>query len=271
MTRVDTFASILAEVNAAGPSADMTILPETALPLGGVDALSTWSNTLEVAARGSVLSGGIRKERDSTDEQAFNVVISSDTPLLPYAKRRLVPFAESVPFSDWIPGFRRFAVPSGGISSYASGNSRLPMPFAGQLVVPLICFESLFAQDARKALRAGGTMLIVTTQDGWWGSDLPRRQHLAFSRMLAASTGHPVAHATVDGFSGLIDADGELVPLAREHPRVLTGTIPLTTKSTLFMKMGNRPFFAILAVLATLLSFSNRAARSVRVVREPLS
>jgi apolipoprotein N-acyltransferase len=226
---------------------------------------------LRAAARGSVISGGIRKESGSTDEQAYNVVISSDTPLHTYAKRRLVPFAESVPLSDWIPGFRRFTVPSGGISSYARGDSLLPIPFAGQHVVPLICFESLFVQDAREALLAGGTMLIVTTQDGWWGSDLPRRQHLAFSRMLAASTGHPVAHATVDGHSGLIDAEGQLASLFREHPRALIGNIPLTTKDTLFMKMGNRPFFSIMAVLAMLLSLSNRAARTLPVVGEPLS
>lgn len=271
MTRVDTLASILAEVSTTGPSADMTILPETALPLGGADSLIAWINTLGVAARGSVLSGGIRKESDDTDEQAYNVVISSDTPLLPYAKRRLVPFAESVPLSDWIPGFRRFAIPSGGVSSYAGGDSLLPIPFGGQNVVPLICFESLFVQDARKALLTGGTMLIVTTQDGWWGSDLPRRQHLAFSQMLAASTGHPVAHATVDGYSGLIDADGQLASLSREHPRVLTGNVPLTNKGTLFMRMGNRPFFAMLAVLTILLSLLNRKARTVRLVREPRS
>ena len=271
LARIDTFASILAEVNAAGPSADMTILPETALPLGGTDSLSAWINTLRVAARGSVLSGGIRKESDDTNEQAYNVIISSDTSLRPYAKRRLVPFAESVPFSDWIPGFRRLAVPSGGIASYASGDSLLPIPFGGQDVVPLICFESLFVQDARKALLAGGRMLIVTTQDGWWGSELPRRQHLAFSQMLAASTGHPVAHATVDGYSGLIDAGGQLAYLSQEHPQILTGNIPLTTRGTLFMKMGNRPFFAILAALAVLLIPLNREARTVHLVREPLS
>ena len=248
--RVDRFAAAL---NAVPGEADLAVLPETALPMAPADSLHAWVARLADVSSSVVVAGGI--EAGDASSPSFNVAYSSDSAANRHAKQRLVPFAERVPFSKWIPGFDRFSVPSGGVSSYAAGSGTRLLQVDGKSIVALICFESLFARDARKALLDGGSILVVMTQDGWWGSDLPRGQHLAFSQMLAASTGHPLVHATVDGMSGLIASDGSLQPLESVHPWILSGTLPLTVRSTLFMKVGNRPFFAIFAALALVFLF----------------
>jgi len=260
VARVDTFASLLSMDG--HPDPDITILPETALPLGPVDSLRSWIARLSGIAGSPVLSGGIESMRPESPERAFNVVIASGDDDQSYAKRRLVPFAEHVPFSEWIPGFNRFAVPSGGVAGYEKGSVAAAIQVGGQSVVPLICFESLFDRDARAALLREGSVLVVTTQDGWWGSNIPRRQHLAFSRMLAASTGHPLVHATVDGASGLVDAGGRLLPMRQNHARLYSGVLSMDTRDTLFMKVGNRPFFAIFAALAIFLGLQVRNAKA---------
>jgi len=95
---------------------------------------------------------------------------------------------------------------------------------------------------------------VVITQDGWWSSDRARSQHLAFSQMLAAATGHPVIHGTVDGESALIDAFGRLRALEAISPSVLRGQLPMASKTTGFMRAGNAPFFGIFGALAALLT-----------------
>ena len=251
--RVDRFASAL---SMSKDEADITVLPETAFPMAPGDSLFAWSQRLAAAAGSAVLAGGIEAvpAADTTShpdsDAALNVAYSSDSSGNRHVKHRLVPFAERVPLSSWIPGFDRLSIPSGGVSSYGIGKGMTALMAAGKPIVPLICFESLFDTDARQALLDGGSVLVVMTQDGWWGSDHPRRQHLAFSQMLAASTGHPLIHATVDGRSGLVAADGSLQPLQPIDPWVLSGKLPLFQRSTLFMIVGNRPFFAIFAALA---------------------
>lgn len=251
--RIDGFMDALRAAAESDRPTDITVLPETALPLGPIDSLRTWVSALAQAAGSPVLSGAIERDLDSLSAPAYNVIVSSEEPQQRYAKRRLVPFAERVPFSDWMPAFRRLAVPAGGIASYARGKSLGPMRVAGLDVVPLICFESLFAQDARAAVLAGGSLLVITTQDGWWNSDHPRRQHLAFSQLLAASVGAPVIHATVDGESAVIDAAGRRIPMTAESAIVHAADLPLLQRETLYMRLGNGPFLVILGIILVLL------------------
>jgi len=265
--KIDTFESWLAEANLKGAPVELTVLPETALPIGSPDSLRSWAIRLERTAKSPVLTGGIEvapsnpevENAGNVDATALNVAyLSSDTSHR-HAKIRLVPFAERVPFSNLIPGFQQFAVPSGGVSAYVPGDRRPLLalnpassdvsPEAHQ-IVPLICFESLFFRDAREGLLGGGSFTAVMTQDGWWGSSLPKAQHLAFSRALAAATGRALIHTTVDGNSALIDASGALIPLGRRSPRLLTGDLPLAERDTLFMRVGNALFFGIFGALA---------------------
>ncbi len=236
----------------------LTVFPETALPLGGDSDIRLWINELSTSASSPVLTGGIEFSDGSL---ARNVAYLSSDSSKRHAKMRLVPFAEHVPFSNLIPGFERFAVPSGGVEGYEPGTSRplLTVPIDGGQgqptvsVVPLICFESLFLRDARTALLNGGDLSVVITQDGWWGSDRARSQHRAFSQLLAVATGHPVIHATVDGESALIGIDGALIPLQSVTSSLLRGQLPLTSRTTVFMRAGNAPFFGIFGALLVLL------------------
>lgn len=229
-----------------GEPADLVIFPETALPAGNDAALARWARVLSDASGAAVLTGGI--QRTEPDGGALNVAVSSDSEQPLVAKRRLVPFAERVPFSDWIPFFDRFAVPSGGIRSYARGTDLTTTPVGGVDTGTLICFESLFARDARRLVRAGADVLVVLTQDGWWGSDAAREQHAAFSRMLASATGSPVLHATVDGRTQALDATGRPVPQRTEGP-LHAATMPLSPVNTPFRRVGDWPFFAIFGAL----------------------
>ena len=181
----------------------------------------------------------------------FNVVVSSDTSNAVYRKRRMVPFAERVPFSIWIPFFERFSVDSGGVSTYQQGAEMPLMHIAGRSAGILICFESLFFRDALTYRKAGAELLLIHTQDGWWSSDSPRKQHFAFSRLLAAASGLPVVQSSVDGISGFIDSQGNVVSSnitakgRADASEVLTETLSLSQSSTLYYRFGDWPIISI--------------------------
>ncbi len=240
--RVARLASLVATLK---PS-DLVVFPETALPTGSRSDMERWIEALAAAAGSPVVAGGILAT--GTNQPAQNIAVSSTDSTHIHAKRRLVPFAEHMPFSDRFPLFNRFSVPSGGVASYGRG-SMLDTVNAGNVETGLlICFESLFARDARHLVRSGADLLIVLTQDGWWGSDTPRRQHALFSRLLASALGSPVLHATVDGHTQAIDAAGRQVPMLRRGD-VYAGRIPMDAVNTPFRSMGDWPFFAIFAAL----------------------
>ena len=237
--------SRLEDLTNALPASDLVVFPETALPVGDVDQLARWTAQLSAAVRAPVLAGGI--ERGIESGVARNVAISSEE-TTPYAKRHLVPFAEHVPFSNWIPFFSRLSVPSGGVEAYEPGRLLTPLPAGSVTAGVLICFESLFARDARSLANMDADVLVVITQDGWWDSEAARTQHAAFSRLLAAAVGIPVIHATVDGQSQAIDATGRVLPV-RMHGRVHTAELPRSPVKTPFKRTGDWPFFAIFAAL----------------------
>ena len=251
-TRVEDFAALIGEDRQE--AADIVILPETALPMGSLASLRAWTSALSVAARAPVLAGGILASDTNDGVGALNVALSSSDPEAVHAKVRLVPFAEKVPFSGWIPFFERFSVPSGGVRSYRAGSEHTLLDVGGNRIGVMICFESLFDTDARHLVQSGARWVSVLTQDGWWGSDAARMQHAAYSRLLAAAIGVPVVHTTVDGRSSIIRRDGTEAPLEPVGPSVLSGTLTPGGASTLFLHVGNWPFFAIFAALvATLL------------------
>ncbi len=224
-------------------SLDAVLFPETALPIGSEETLRAQLSVMADSLGGPVFSGGILT---SDDGEYFNVVVSSQTSNAVYKKRRMVPFVERVPFSNWIPFFERFSVDSGGVSTYQQGVDMPLVHIANRSAGILICFESLFFRDALTYRRAGAELLLIHTQDGWWSSDSPRKQHFAFSRLLAAASGLPVVQSSVDGISGFIDSQGNVISSSLVGTNeFLSATISLSGSSTLYYRFGDWPIIAI--------------------------
>ena len=249
---------------------DAVLFPETALPIGSEETLRAQLSVMADSLGAPVFSGGILQEED---EYYFNVVVSSMASNAVYKKRRMVPFAERVPFSDWIPFFERFSVASGGVSTYQQGAEMPLVHIAGRSAGILICFESLFFRDALTYRRAGAELILIHTQDGWWSSDSPRRQHFAFSRLLAAASGLPVIQSSVDGISGFIDSRGNvissnLIARSRTHANeVLSATLSLSQSPTLYYRFGDWPIISIFFFIFLLALVSTKTlSRSDQVV-----
>ena len=126
-----------------------------------------------------------------------------------YDKVHLVPFGEYVPLGRFFPFVKKLVE---GAGDFRPGEGvrpiRVPdLPTLG----PLVCFEAIFPGLAAQHAEQGAQILVVLTNDGWFGRTPGPAQHLAFSAWRAAETGLPLVRAANTGISAVFDRRGRLV------------------------------------------------------------
>ena len=215
-SHIETVGRLTLQV-AAEKKADLILWPEAALPLAlqsegylaRLTALSKATHTpLVIGAldqRGTGYANGV-------------AIITADGLQKPiYAKRHLVPFGEYVPFADFLP--LRKVVPIAEDCVAGTSVSLLPLTTRrgfNFLAGALICYEDVFPELAREHALAGADLLIVITNDAWYGREAGAYQHAAHSVLLAASTGLPILRCGNAGWSGSIDGLGRANPITEQ-------------------------------------------------------
>ena len=229
----------------SGPSW-LTVWPETALPpCRGSLLCDDVLDTLRAAVARSgtpLLSGAIAADAPEPGAVWRNslVLVDREAPPHRYDKIRLVPFAEGVPFEHRFPSLAALAVDAGGVASYQAGRERILLEVDGIQIGPMICFESVFPQDAAAYARDGADVLIVASQDGWWGDSFGHRQHLAFTRLRAIETRRTVVFVAASGTSAVIGPDGGTtasIPFGTR--RAIQAEVPLASGNTPFVRYGD--------------------------------
>jgi apolipoprotein N-acyltransferase len=173
-----------------------------------------------------------------------------------YAKTRLVPFGEYIPFRQqlgWLTKVSKAAgsnmTPGDGARVLAmTGRSGRPLP-AGVLV----CFESAFPDMSRADADAGAQVIVyqssTPTFQGTWGPD----QHASLAAIRAAETGRPAVQAALTGDTVAFDARGrELAWLGQAGHGVVTVRIALPAASarTFYDQAGDYVMWAGVALTA---------------------
>ncbi len=186
--------------------AQLTLLPETAVPAFFDELPPDYAQSLQAAARkhgGDIVFGTIT----GFGEDYWNSALSlGNSPTQRYSKTHLVPFGEFVP-----PGFSWFMqLVSIPMSSFSRGPERqAPLAVAGQQLAVNICYEDVFGEEIIRALPQAG-ILANLSNTAWFGRSLAQPQHLQIARMRAVETGRPMLRATNTGMTAVIAADGSL-------------------------------------------------------------
>ncbi len=197
--------------------ADVIVWPEapTPFPVYGDPHMRAWVEDLVDLLDRPLLMGNIAVVGDRTDPDArwYNAVFVAqpERGLRPrfYAKRRLVPFGEYVPFTRFLP-FLDKVVPLPGSFHPGEGAQLVPLEVSDAVyrVGSLICFEDIFPGLARESVRAGANFLFVATNNTWFREEAGAYQHAAHSVLRAVETRRPVLRVGNAGWSGWIDEFG---------------------------------------------------------------
>jgi apolipoprotein N-acyltransferase len=171
-----------------------------------------------------------------------------------YDKHRLVPFGEYLPAESLLAPLGVKDLTHIGDSFTAGAQPRPLAPAGIPSVQPLICYEALFPDLVRKAVHAGRARprwIVNVSNDSWFGVTSGPLQHLNQASYRAIEEGLPIARATPTGVSAMIDAYGRIVPGARlgfGAMAVIDTVIPDSVADTTYGRLGEAPFFALLAL-----------------------
>ena len=194
----------------ANMSPDFIVWPEASTPYP-LNLDSRWVEELATEANATILLGAVVREELYSYNTVAKVSPLKGLDPLWYAKRKLVPFGEYIPFPfSFVPGLKRFIGP---IGNFTSGDDFQPISLSGGnkdvlTVGPLICYEDIFPNLARGAAIAGNDLIFVTSNDAWFGEEGCAEQHAAHSVLRAIETGLPVLRCGNAGWSGWIDSMG---------------------------------------------------------------
>jgi apolipoprotein N-acyltransferase len=126
-----------------------------------------------------------------------------------YHKRRLVMFGEYIPLIRWLP-FLKFLAPIGSGFSPGAEPVSFVMTRPRAKMSVLICFEDVFASEAREHVDADTDFLINLTNDGWFGNGAAQWQQMASAVFRAVENGVPLMRCSNNGITCWIDAQGRL-------------------------------------------------------------
>ena len=146
-----------------------------------------------------------------------------------YDKTVLVPFGETWPFIDALPGLYSTVfgfLGTGLLDNTTAGAERPALPAGsgtdGFDLGVYICYESVFPAVTADEVAAGAEVLVNITNDAWFARGTGARQHYDMGRMRAIETRRWVLRSGLDGITGVIDPTGRSV---QELPRNTPGSL----------------------------------------------
>ncbi|MGW5721468.1 apolipoprotein N-acyltransferase [Amycolatopsis sp. NPDC003865] len=216
----------------AVPRPDLVVWPETATAITGDDPAIDQAVT-DLGAPS--LIGALHRLNTGQDE---NAVIGWDPRTGPgprYAKQELVPFAEYVP---WRP-IARWFTPFADTGDLRPGTQPGALDIAGTRLGVAICYEVAYDAILRESVRTGAQLLVVPTNNAWYGRGEMTYQQLAMSRLRAVEHGRAVLVAATSGVSAIIRPDGSVsASLGMFTAGSLTAQLPLRTTTTVADRLG---------------------------------
>lgn len=217
-------------VERSGITPDLVVWPEGSLL--GLDPEGTRGAELRrgiqaAAPDSTFVIGGRGRAADGGRNRAW--VLDGGMITGVYDKTVLVPFGETWPFIDALPGLYRTVFGFLGIglldnttpgthrNALSTGTG--PDAFGSGVY---ICYESVFPQVAADEVRSGAEVLVNITNDAWFARGNGARQHYDMGRLRAIETRRYVLRSGLDGITGVIDPAGRSV---EELPRNTAGSL----------------------------------------------
>jgi apolipoprotein N-acyltransferase len=178
-----------------------------------------------------------------------------------YAKRHLVPFGERMPFEWLVPALGKLDL---GQAEWTPGSRAVLFPSAAGPFGCLICFESIFPDLSRDAVRAGARWLVNITNDEWFGRSAALEEHAAMAVFRAVENHVAVARCANTGLTWLIDGRGRVLRSGPVFaPAVVAGPVSPPGPPTPFTRLGDWPGLACGAATLALLAAATRRALTV--------
>lgn len=226
-------------LDAAAEGAALIIWPETSMPgaPGYEPYLQGWLSALSLQANAPLIVGGRDEDiRGHVYNSAFLVGPGKGI-LARYAKVRLVPFGEFVPWRQYLPRLDNYRVtpmdvtPGRGFNLLDGGPCRIGVA---------ICFESTFPYISRALTASGAELLCVITNDVWFRHSAAAEQHAEMSILRAVENRRYLLRGAATGVSCIIDPRGRVMEgLPIFEQGTISATVECLRAKTFYTRHGD--------------------------------
>ncbi len=252
------------ETQKNGFDVDFVLMPETALTLTlDTDVRRMTPNAkkadslLKKAANelGADIFVGAFSNNEGQSSNSVFVYKQDGTVAEPYSKYSLVPFGEFLPYRNV---FELLCPPLTEINMLSSdivrGERGVPLEASFGKAAALVCFDSIFPENARLLVKNGAEIITVSTNDSWYKTSRALYQHADHSVMRAIENGKSVVRSANTGISLVCDPCGRVIAQSGVNERTyICSAVPLTEGITLYTHIGD--VFAYACLVVTILAF----------------
>ena len=168
-----------------------------------------------------------------------------------YDKMHLVPFGEYVPFKRLL-----FFAESmtRQVGEFVPGTEYTLSSLDGHRISTAICYESIFPDLVRRFAKRGSELIVVITNDGWFGESSAPYQHLRMGIVRSVENRRYMVRTANTGISAIIDPYGRIEAQTPIGVRtILDGTAQFRSDRTFYTQYGDVFAYAnILSVIGSL-------------------
>jgi apolipoprotein N-acyltransferase len=160
-----------------------------------------------------------------------------------YHKTKLVPLFERMPFVQYLGFLGKYSLELGGYNgtySLRQESTRFVVPDASIVILPIVCFESIFGPYCSRNLPEEKGFICMITNDGWWKNSPGYRHHFNFSPVRAIENRRDFVRVANTGISAIINAKGMVVARTPWWEKTtLKGKLHLRRGQTYFARHGD--------------------------------
>ncbi len=153
-------------------------------------------------------------------------------------KMRLVVGVEAMPW--WFKSLSKY-IDLGGVAGQLGRNDKaVVFENDGVKAGPAICYEGLYGDCFARFVREGAEVMLVMSNDGWWGNTPGHKRLFDFCRLRAIETRRAIARSANTGVSGFITSRGDVEQrLDWDERGVLSGDVELNNRTTAYVIYGD--------------------------------
>ena len=181
-----------------------------------------------------------------------------------YDKMHLVPFGEYVPLKHLLSFAESL---TRQVGEFVPGTEYTISAVDGHHISTSICYESIFPDMMRRFVKRGSELLVVITNDGWFGESSAPYQHLRMGVVRAVENRRYMVRTANTGISAIIDPYGRIEASTPIGVRtILDGTANFRSDRTFYTEYGDVFAYANVIAIAGLFIRRSSARRTHRPI-----
>jgi apolipoprotein N-acyltransferase len=179
-----------------------------------------------------------------------------------YGKVKLVPFGEKVPLVDYIPFLGDLIKWNVGISSWNEGTEQKLFEVSTEdekhKIAGVVCIESIYPRFITGFVNNGAELIVVVTNDSWYGNSSGPYQHKEMSALRAIENRRTVVRSANGGISCVIDKKGNTLIETEMFTRAsFTYDVELNSDETIYTKTAYvLPVISLIISLFVMFAFT---------------